>query len=118
MLILLILFTQSHFLATEQDVYLNKILLRLKFQTIGKEGLYTKNNYSGCRLLYFFQKPLTPYPKSAACCSFCCASTTAMVIMFTISRTELPNCSMCTGFFIPSKIGPTASAPPTSCSNL
>src|SRR5690606_25068515 len=47
-----------------------------------------------------------------------CASTTAMVTILTISRTELSNCKTCTGLFIPRRIGPTASASPTSCSNL
>lgn len=46
------------------------------------------------------------------------ASTTAMATMLTISRIELPSCRMCTGLFIPSRIGPMASAFPSSESSL
>lgn len=48
--------------------------------------------------------------------AFTCASTTASAMILTICRTVLPNCSTYTGLRSPSKIGPTASALPTSCS--
>src|SRR4051812_44078334 len=48
----------------------------------------------------------------------CCASTTAILAILIMLRTELPNCNTCTGRLIPSKIGPMASAPPTSFSKL
>src|SRR5690606_23164878 len=47
-----------------------------------------------------------------------CASTTAMVTILTISRTELSNCKTCSGLFIPRRIGPTASASPTTYNNI
>jgi hypothetical protein len=62
-------------------------------------------------------KPFYFFTESASA-DFSCASTTAMVTMFTISRTELPSCKTCTGFFKPNNMGPTASALPISCNNL
>ena len=52
------------------------------------------------------------------CCFLLCASMTAMVTMFTMSRTLLPSCRMCTGFFIPRSTGPIASAASIDCSSL
>src|SRR5690606_19063359 len=46
------------------------------------------------------------------------ASTTAMVAMSTVSVADASTCRTCIGLFMPSKIGPTASALPISCNNL
>jgi len=46
------------------------------------------------------------------------ASTTAMAVIFTISRTLAPSCKMCTGLRIPISTGPITSAPPISCNTL
>src|SRR5436190_5945668 len=50
--------------------------------------------------------------------SLSCASTTAIKAILTMLCTELPNCNTCTGFFKPSSMGPTASAPPSSLRRL
>jgi hypothetical protein len=53
---------------------------------------------------------------SSACRSK--ASTTAIAVRFTISRTSAPRCRMCTGFGMPSRMGPMAVAPPMRAINL
>ena len=49
---------------------------------------------------------------------FICASTTAILTIFIISRTEQPICKMWKLFFMPSSTGPMASMPASSCMSL
>ena len=68
--------------------------------------------------LNFFSLPHHSELLTAASVSplhFSCASTMATKAIFTMFRTVLPSCNTCTGFFIPNKMGPIASAPPILC---
>src|SRR5690606_21782115 len=99
-------YRQRHFALVQLQVFPECRVERKKYLFTG-DGLH-RGNYE------FFFFPFF----SSDLRHFVCASTTAINTTFTICRTVEPSCRMCTGFFMPSRMGPMESKPATSCRRL